>query len=215
MPDVADLEEWMRSYWRHPDPEAVPEVIDRLHRAGVLGGSAGPAVAAFLAQVARRDPARVAAWPLDDAQLDPGERLTLAQALWLADDEAARGHLDRLLDGADAEVAEVIEGFRVDDPPAIVALPLTAPVVLDMLWGAFGATGDPRCLARVAEGLTGADAEDDPTRELVASAARWSLGSRVAEDAEVRRLVEGLVPDAAPETAAALRALLAEHTDRG
>lgn len=191
----------MASWWRDADPARTPELIADLDRAGLLGSpQASPAVATFLGVVAAADPSHVGSWPLEG--LDGDALYTLALALWLADEpDATAPVVATIRERAPAEVAAAIDVLVADPPPTLVRLPLEAPVIVDMLWAAHGASGDPAYVERVAEGV----GADDPA---VAEAARWSLASRVAADADVRAVVAGLAARASGDEADRLTALL-------
>src|SRR6185436_6173456 len=77
-------------------------------------------------------------------------------------------------------------------PPPNLSGEITVPVMIDLLWANFAATGDTAVVTRIAE-LVGADTT---MMGSVGGYARWTLASMVEQHTRVRSIVEQLTSSA-------------------
>jgi hypothetical protein len=129
----------------------------------------------FCAQVFRRDTAVVAPI-LDDAEsFSEGMQRSLWLAVWWSGNAALLR--DR---GASKRARAYVHRLLSLNPVPITKLPFDGPVILDMLWMAFFATGDPIFVQRIVLALE-LLCSPDRRRVAIAQSAMWSLtGLRAA-----------------------------------
>jgi len=180
------LDEWLTYYYLHPEPEKTPLAILSMQRLGYLKkDSARAPLVAFLSLIFRSSGAVIEPSLKPFPSLSTGEQQVLLHALWVAGTGEAKAHLKRCLALlADRGIAGNEELSKLD-PPALDRMTIDSPAVLDMLWGAFMATGDEKYVIRVIGVLPYAAAEGNVAQLLIGSSARWSLAANAARHRRV------------------------------
>ena len=203
--------DFVMGYYQTPRPDRVPELVRTLSKAGAVGrdgGEVGP-TAGFLRAIFRANGGDLAAWAGGWRDLPAGDRRALLTSLWAADTDRARAAMDALA-GDDADLQRYAADLRSSRPAPLTGLPFDSPLVLDALWGAWFATGDPQYPLRVADALPLVGDYDprDPRRRpsgealrrfVLGDAARWSLTTNAARDERLLRALKGGVASAPPE----------------
>lgn len=181
---VEDVSAWMTGYYLRPRPELLAPAVLLLEKEGALEGEGNAAapVASFLAQLFRQSPERLEGWLKELEGLKEASRPVVWLALWLADTEAAAGRLKAVAATAEGEQRKRLQAMLAEKPPDLLKVEVQGPAVLDMLWGAFAATGQADYVRRIIEVLPWAEAgKEDFGRMLVGGAARWSLVSNAVQ----------------------------------
>ena len=180
-----DIEHFTAFYYRHPQPELIPDLFSALHPTGVSDRpNARPPFIAFFAEVFAANPDRVNQWQALIAQQDIATRLLLYRALSLS---KAGGALS--LEGHSASLN-------------------------DMYWGAFGATGRIVFLQKLVDQLRYWDERDDEGLFFVGATAKWSLASNAQTDSVVHTTLQGQALTADQRTRELIDELLQESPAR-
>jgi hypothetical protein len=129
----------MKFYYASPEPDRLPAELRAIASRGVPEEHMHLVVATFLGLVMKAHPERIASWFTELGDLEGIWRTTLHLAAWSSGTPEGRACL-------------LQAGVTPDQlPPAIDALrhPIDQPVVLDMLWAHYFATGDAAAVRRI------------------------------------------------------------------
>lgn len=177
-----EVDAFIMHYYEHPDPSRIPALLQSLARAGKLSGRLeNLAVLSFVAHCIRQHPDNWREWlqPFPNALSDTAAGLCFA--LRLSGNDCPEGIC----------FAQHVMEKR---PPELLQDPVDAPELLDMLWGAFFATGDAQYVRRIMEAL---ELVGDMRAVVVKATARWSLTSNVQQHPRVRDICKQVASDAA------------------
>jgi hypothetical protein len=112
----------------------------------------------------------------------------------------------------DEELRDLARDLLQNEPVPLAERPITTPADLDMLWGAFFATGEAVYVRRILGVLPWSnDPDKNVARMMVGSAARWSLKSHAPRHPKVMDICE----EALAEAEGPLKTLLAEVIEDG
>jgi len=214
-------QDWTKFYYAHPHPERLVQEVRQLSEKGVLAQPehALPLIT-FLSRVVAANPDRIAAWLDALGDLPEADLRGLDLALWFSGAPTAR-----------ARLAERTTDPLFDEPPPdFLERAIDGPVMLDVLWMYYFATGELRAVRRIISVLEymsdfgaaesfrqTAQTDEDRARAMrdaMFQAASWSLGSLMQEHAPLKDYCEGLVRsgDLTPDERCAL-ALVLEKID--
>jgi hypothetical protein len=129
----------MKFYHAHPEPERLPAELRAMAKTGAPDEHAHLVVVTFLGLVMKAHPERIAGWFRELGDLEGDWRTILHLAMWSSGTPEGRACL-------------VQDGVPPDQlPPVIDALsrPIDRPVVLDLLWAHYFATGDAAAVRRI------------------------------------------------------------------
>lgn len=186
-----ELSAWMTGFHRAPDPDRVAWAIGEMSRKGTWQRNGQMAVA-FLAEVFRQYPERVAAWArLADGRSED-ERHWILLAVWMSEVPRTVEILRAAAAKETGTLREALERYVERTPAPVLELPLTSPERLDMLWASYFASGNAAYVERLTTALE-PSADDAPaTAAAIRGAARWSLGSNARQHDDVREILHGL-----------------------
>lgn len=181
-----ELIEWMTYYYLHPSPESTSSVIQSMQQFGYFKKeSAGAPLASFFSCIFRSSPTAIESSLKTFANFSPEEQQILVRSLWLANTKEAKFQLEKLiaiqLNNENPKNADLLK----TNPPEIEKMPINSPDILDMLWGAFMATGDEKYVVQVISVLSYSTIKGDVARLLVGGSARWSLTSNAIQHKRV------------------------------
>jgi hypothetical protein len=211
--EAKQANEWLSHYFERPDPSGVPAQLARLDRSGTFQKPEAMApLSAFFALLFRANPGEVPGWAGDVTRFSESGRVVVWTALWYSKASTARGALEAAAAGERAENRRRIEGLLVRDAPEISALPINSPAVLDMLWGAFLASGDPIYVQRVITVLP--DSEIPGWHGVIGLAAEWSLTGNAIQHPRVLQICEAEAARSEGATARILSGVIAKAKAR-
>jgi hypothetical protein len=200
-----ELNDFMIYYYLHPSPEKIPQAVQAMHKMGYLRKeSAGAPIAAFLSLIFRSTSVAMEKTLVDFSSYSPVEQQVLLRALWLADTAQSKTALQKFELGNDN--AESVKSV----PPRIEQLPVESPDVLDMLWGAFMATGDEKYVIQVISVLPYSTIKGNIPRLLVGGSAKWSLTSNAIQHKRVLDICESQLEKQPKETKEILAEVISE-----
>ncbi len=180
-PQEVQFGEWMSYYYLQKDTSKVSGFLKFLQDGRMLekhDGAAQP-TAAFLAVIFSDNPAQVQAWVKNTGFTGKTKEAT-EYALWLS--------------GNGKMIADVFKDtpeYAKSTPVGLSNLTLKQPGDLDMMWGAFSASGSELYVKKIidvlddSKPLTGDKTADMMTR----GSAEWSLGSNMMQHELVNRAI--------------------------
>jgi len=182
-----DVDDWMINYYRKPQPGQVSAALETLqrHQVFVTHRSAEALFAGFLAIVFRDNSQQALSWAEHSDSYSKELRRTVWLALWLSNIRWAHHHLSRRAQDATGEDLDYLQILLNNEPFNLRQLKPANPSHLDMLWGAFFASGESQYVKRIISALTFLDQRRDPFKYATAASAKWSLKSRSLHDAKV------------------------------
>ncbi|HUU91809.1 MAG TPA: hypothetical protein VM238_11455 [Phycisphaerae bacterium] len=210
-----EIDRWLMSYYKKPDPNSVSEAVRAMSRSGLLDKTTAQApLLGFLAGVFRDNPERVAGWLKTFGSLKGAHRAVVVRALWhsgLPDSQKlAYGMLD-----ADPTLKKSFASFYKRTPTPIEQVPIQlGPWVLDALWGNFSATGKKAPVARIMTALPWSDPGKDISRMLIGHAATWSLTANAVQHPKVMAFCEEEVKTQPDDVAKKLTSVIAKAKKR-
>jgi hypothetical protein len=203
--------EWMAQYYQRPLPDPLVGVIKVLAEArvlrgqkvetGILGklfGRTDPAsiatwqphtdasLIAFAAKVFDQNPSRIAGWLDELSGLTEGQKRSLWIAAWLSGVVGVDAVLRQQARQTSKAAVRFISALFSQSPRPIETLTLSGPVVLDMNWAAFFATGDERYVLRIIEALGLVASPEGTPAFAIGTSALWSLQSSARQHPRVR-----------------------------
>ncbi|MGA7827416.1 MAG: hypothetical protein WCA04_07145 [Geobacteraceae bacterium] len=182
----AELIDFMVNYYLHPRPEKLPQAVQAMHKMGYLQKETAAApISSFLSVIFQSNSAAIESTLADFSSYLPAEQQILLTALWLADSEQSKLSLQTLLVSQDNKAGDTNADFLKSAPPKIDELPIESPEVLDMLWGAFMATGEEKYVIPIISVLPYSTINGDIPRLLVGGSAKWSLTSNAIQHKRV------------------------------
>jgi len=189
-----DIDVWSMQYYLDPDPDRVPRFLRELEEHGVLEreGSAEPMIG-FLSHVMAANPERLSAWFPPDDRIFLDERAVYYRALWQADVPEAKAILDDVQERGPDELAARLREMRSTSPRPILERPVTSPGALDVLWGAFFASGDVRYIEAIISVVEGSASGYEEI--VIQGAAAWSLRANARQHELVYRTCKDYVDE--------------------
>ena len=214
MPEKA-LNEWMTYYYLHQTPETTTLAIQSMQQLGYLKKeSAGAPLVSFFSLIFRSSPTAIESSLKSFANFSPEEQQILLRSLWLANTKQAKIQLEKHI------TIQVNNGIHDNadllksDPQEIDKLPINSPDILDMLWGAFMATGDEKYVVQVISVLPYSTIKGDVARLLVGGSARWSLTSNAIQHKRVLDICISQLDKQPKEVKAILSEVITEATKK-
>jgi hypothetical protein len=164
--------EWMTFYYRDKDSSQTDDFLQWLQTSQILDKNSGAArpLAAFMSIIFADNPTKVAGWLKED-NFTGNTKTAIEMALWLA--------------GNDTELKAFTKNSKVSTKaaPKLTNIPIQGPTDLDMMWGAFQASGNPVYVNKIIDTLGSADI-------LMQGAAEWSLASNMKQHELVNRIAQ-------------------------
>ena len=148
--EKSDFREWFSHYYANPAPERVTEAL-RYMQANHYLEQAPEVAAVFLAKVFARNEASLPAWTHDWQTLSPLEWDVILPALWLSGTEQGQALAKANLGHADSAQQERLKSLFLIAPKNLepLAVDVVDPRQINLLWGAYDATGDIRYVQKV------------------------------------------------------------------
>ncbi len=113
---------------------------------------------------------------------------------------------------SDDAAAVDLAGLFNDSPPDLLQKEIDSPTILDELWSAFFATGNPEIIKRICSVFEWdpSEMENDQDRQMILRAAEWSVGYHITEHETVRKTIETLIENAVPRAKKALERIVSK-----
>jgi len=163
-------------YYQNPKPDMIPSLLPELQKQGSLD-LGHMAAAGFLSQVFHDNPDRLAGWAPAIWKLDESARAYVWLSIWFSNTEPARKLLHEAVPKEKGSAAQSLSKLIEGTPPPLDQYEVKSGQVLDLLWGAFYATGRQEYVARIIDCLpwTLKTGKDDVQQMAIGKVAEWSL----------------------------------------
>jgi hypothetical protein len=214
--NAADLGNWITYYYMHPQPDDIPARVREMAALGAFRKQSDDApMVAFLAEVFRQNPNRIAGW-FESLQNTSGDvRSAIILAAWESKTKEGTSVLNAL--GAQKEQDFALQ-IRKQKPIDLAKDQIDSPAFLDMLWATFFASGNAWPVVRIIGVLSWKEpAEGVANRTgviLIIGAARWSLSSNAFQHRRVYEICQYTKPKLNPAGRQALSEILQKVDDR-
>ena len=184
--ELKTLKSILTYYYKNPQPDKIPEVAQLLAEMHKGQKSRVYPLACFFAEVFKQNENRLMDWEESFRALPGNFREYMAYALWWSKTKTGANILEAW--SKDEANKSMVQKVRGNPIPDLNIININSPIVLDMLWAAFMATGDVKHVDRII-GVLAHDKELDTKgmdqdqrkrarREwFVVKAAEWSLTS--------------------------------------
>jgi hypothetical protein len=183
-----DVDQFVSHYYQKPEPgRVVPSLLFLAHETGLPGAEAPErsGLVAFYGALFRQDEGLATSSTKDLAALAERSEF-LWQALWFAGTPGNRSLLETLGPPAGSPRREAWEDLRKANPPDPLTMKVEDPGAIDVFWGSFFATGDPRFVLRVIGALALDPSEHDAQKIRIRASAETSLVSNARRHEKVR-----------------------------
>ena len=211
-PSSNAVAEWMMEYYHNPQPNLVSSALKTLEEDGVLSANPGAQApfAGFLSILFQNNPQQTEGW-LKQSDAYAGElKRTIWMGLWLSDTDIGKKCLSEKLKGAHGTDLEYLKILTKNAPFNLREMNPNDPGQLDMLWGAFTASGDPQYVQRIISVLPLLDQRDDAMKFTIAASAKWSLKSNSLKHPLVLQTCKSELVNASQALATHLTEIIAE-----
>lgn len=190
-----EFHNWITYYYVEPTPERVDEAVRFMDKEGLLAKpTAVQPLVSFLGHIFRKNPDRIGPW-VEEFDYLPEGRKVIWQAAWFSGTPEGQKALKEAEPRLAEEDRKYLEALTLLPAPDLLTLPIDAPVVLDMLWAGFQATGDEAYVFRVIGALASpAEEKEDLDQAIVREAARWSLASVARQHPKVMQICRRALP---------------------
>ena len=135
----------------------------------------------------RSHPDKINQWLKELVNLPEIDQVVIVYALWLADIPEGQAYLANLNQVSSGTIQEVISDLQKETPPHVDDLPIDHPHILDLLWAAFFATGEPKYILRIISALS---QNNDIIDQSIYEAAKWSLKANIKEHQKVKLICD-------------------------
>jgi hypothetical protein len=197
---ASPAQHWLEYYYAHPEPAAVPRMIQKLAYEGYFEQADHRAIAiGFLATVFQQNPGRIDGWMYTFGRLPLAEQRLVASALWQAGDSRGAPMLRSL--ARNSPVRSDIEELASRSAGPITAVAVQSPDSMNLQWGAFLASGDARNIVAILDAIgTGRPGLDE--------AARYTLAQNAASHPRVLEICRDQLAKEPDTAQAVLRSAL-------
>lgn len=211
---LQEIEQWMSSYYQHPQPEYLPLAIEGLSKEGKLGDANSiEQIMFYLSFIFRDNPDKIVEWASPFiTSLPLIEKEVIITSLWLSDTQSAKDYLG-LLATSTPEVQEYIDDLTSKSLPNLERIPIDNPGILDVFWAAFMATGEEKYLIQIISALADCDNKDDEIKRLIGNAARWSLKSNAESHPKVKSICIAQLTQQPPNVVTILQNIIEEGNE--
>ncbi len=152
--DAASVERWMASYYLHPELDRFVEAFRALDAGGAFANEARAwGYSAFFTELMRRNPGSVPMWcDAVGAVKEPSKKWWWT-AVWQADTEGGAQAIKEARALPQGHERRIEYRWLDDKHRDILQTQIRGPQQIDMLWRAFGASGDELFVLKQFEGL--------------------------------------------------------------
>lgn len=185
---------WLENYYLVPDPANVVPAVYGLSRAGYFEQAGQPATAiGFLAAVFAQNPDKAANWMNDFRDLPAAHQRLVAAALWYSGLPEGVEQMRQISRSSNPDIRSEVESLIAWQQPVLSEAPVLSASSLNLQWGAFLATGNPKHIVKVLAAL-GSDQQGLGAQVRTALAEKALAHPRVYEicQSELERQPEGV-----------------------
>ncbi|MFN8656955.1 MAG: hypothetical protein U0105_11500 [Candidatus Obscuribacterales bacterium] len=185
-----DLNQWLTYYYLHPQPDLVVPATLLAEKKGYLSSETGGPYMAFLSRIFAQNPTMVGDWLKQLDSIPARDKPMLWTAIYWSHTKESAAVLDQIAKSLPPKSQESLVEQIAKPPEPIEKVTISSPAVLDMLWGAFFATGDEKYVKRLISVLPWEAQNKDLIKMQVGASARWSLTSNAEQHAKVLEICQ-------------------------
>ncbi|MCC7300012.1 MAG: hypothetical protein IT583_02915 [Verrucomicrobia bacterium] len=187
-----DISSWLQNYFREPQPEKIPWMLEQLEKSQALKThpSAQSPTTGSLYVIFKANPAEAITWVKGVCDYSPEVKRICWMGLWLADLKSGKEYLAEIKPMLSGDDLKYVDILLSNAPYSIEKKSIKNPSDLDMLWGAFFGSGNPVYVEKIITALKGYDQREDVGLFLTAAASKWSLKSNAEKYPEIKRILE-------------------------
>jgi hypothetical protein len=206
----------MQYYYRNPRPELSGGAIIFMDDNNLINSQLKqPLFASFFSIVFSKNPQDIDKFKNTLSVLSPHTKETILQALWLSDTQEARHCLQQeaiLLKEPDSAYIRRLLGLK---PYDILSMRISKVSDLDMLWGAFFASGDNRYIKKIIKTLSWLESGENQTNKTaIAKAAVESLINNARRDSYIMRICQQELANTSLTLKTALQKIISQAQDK-
>lgn len=198
--DMILLDKLVQEYYVKQETAVVPKIMQLMdglitaHGQELLKGMSAPALG-FFSQIFKDNPKKLEAWQTTLFALSSRElKLVLLNALCFANSAEAQDILRKHTE----DFPELKNIPLNQDVPNLLELPLEAPELLDLTWGAFYATGNLAFVKRILD--IACMSEKDNEVNMTFRAALWSMVANASRHTQIHKFLNETLKAAPNET---------------
>ncbi|MEO8207097.1 MAG: hypothetical protein ABI615_13025 [Chthoniobacterales bacterium] len=136
---------WYTYYYMDPQPDKFTTEVRNMSQKGDLTKvDAQQPLIAFFSRVMAQNPDKISPWMKELENLPPNDKRVLYSAIWFSNTPQ----------GKEFFITNKLPGYLKKEPPDILKTQPDSPSSLDMLWGYFMATGDPKAIRGIVSALS-------------------------------------------------------------
>jgi hypothetical protein len=192
-----DFDHFVSHYYQKPEPErVVPSLRFMAQDLGLPAAEASErsGLVAFYGAIFRQDGGSAPSRLQDLSALAERSPEFLLRVLWFANTPEARSLLEALGPPPGSPHREQWEELRRAAPPDPLTMEIADAGAIDVFWGSFFATGDPRYVGRVIGALALLRSEHDALKIRIGASAEMSLVSNARRHEKVLEICKALLP---------------------
>jgi len=198
--EMGRWEQWLNSYYQHPQPEKVVNAAYGLDREGYFDqAGAIPTAIGFFATVFAANPDKVDTWFAEFRQLPSYEQRVMASALWYSGNPKGEQKLLALAHTSTTESRREIEQLVNTPNTDIANTPVRSDSSMNLQWGAFLASGEEKNVTNILAAIG---------RGQLGESARVSLAFNAAQHERVLDICRAQLDKQPNEVRSILRAVI-------
>jgi hypothetical protein len=193
-------EQWLNSYYQHPQPEKVVQAAYGLDREGYFQQPGATATAiGFFSTVFAAHPEKVDGWFANFRNLPVSEQRIMASALWYSGNAKGEQKLVTLARSASPETRQEIEQLVAKPAMDVVSTPVQSDSSMNLQWGAFLASGEEQNVTNILAAIG---------RGQIGDSARVSLAFNASQHDRVMQICRAQLDKQPNEVRSVLRAVI-------
>jgi hypothetical protein len=193
-------EQWLNTYYQHPQPEKVVQAAYGLNREGYFDQAGSvPTAIGFFSTVFAANPDKVDGWFANFRELPVSEQRVMASALWYSGNPKGEQKLVALARSAAPESRQEIEQLVSKPITEVASTPVLSDSSMNLQWGAFLASGEERNVTNILAAIG---------RGQIGDSARVSLAFNAAQHDRVLQICRAQLDKQPNEVRSVLRAVI-------
>lgn len=184
--------DWVSNYYKEPSVQRVLPAFHYFGRPEVFKRSSMIPLSFFFSSIFKKQPELLKPFFESMKSERSKEKLYMAiMTLILTDSDESNKLLEKidLTWQLDRVMVESVQRGLKENIPDILDKPVDNPVMLDVMWAIFSATGEEKPIKRIIS-ILHLEKNGKAKEVVLAGAARWSLGSKMKQDKRVLEIAE-------------------------
>lgn len=177
------LSQWFTYYYRTPHSDEDLENIKLMFKEGFFNKrSAVAPMIMFLAELFRQNETKLDDWKNTLTEVPDNQIYIILQAFWESNTPKSRAILN---EWSSAKMKDSILKIQSNPPIDLKTIQINSPLILDMSWATFMASGDLQYVERIIQVLSYSNESEKKderiNNSILVGAAKWSLSSNAVQ----------------------------------